>query len=42
MAIDCAEEMYKENSGARSSVKKVLARWRPGAVEQDAVPTGSG
>lgn len=41
MAVDCAEEMYKENNGAKSSVKKVLAKWRPGAVEQNASPAGS-
>ena len=41
MAIDCAEEIYKENSGARTSVRKVLAKWRPGAVEQDTKSTES-
>ncbi|CAK1355393.1 mRNA cleavage and polyadenylation specificity factor complex subunit pta1 [Cercospora beticola] len=34
MAIDCAEEMYRENSDARSAAKKLLAKWRPGVVEQ--------
>ncbi|PPJ60239.1 hypothetical protein CBER1_01325 [Cercospora berteroae] len=34
MAIDCAEEMYRENSDARSAAKKLLAKWRPGVVDQ--------
>ncbi|KAI5370247.1 Putative armadillo-like helical, symplekin/Pta1 [Septoria linicola] len=38
MAIDCAEEMYKENSDARLAAKKLLAKWRPSVVEQDANP----
>ncbi|KAF2211587.1 hypothetical protein CERZMDRAFT_98469 [Cercospora zeae-maydis SCOH1-5] len=36
MAIDCAEEMYRENSDARTAAKKLLAKWRPGVVEQAA------
>lgn len=32
MAIDCAEEMYKENSDARNAAKKILIKWRPDSV----------
>jgi symplekin len=38
MAIDCAEEMYKENRDARSAAKKILGRWRPGAVVEADAP----
>ena len=35
MALDCGEEMWKENVDARSAVKKILDKWRPNVLEQE-------
>lgn len=38
LAVGCAEEMFKENNDAKSSVKKILVKWRPSALEQGSSP----
>ncbi|KAK4636334.1 mRNA cleavage and polyadenylation specificity factor complex subunit pta1 [Fulvia fulva] len=35
LAIDCAEQMWKENPDAKPAARKILTKWRPGVLEQE-------
>ncbi|SMQ46888.1 unnamed protein product [Zymoseptoria tritici ST99CH_3D1] len=34
LAIDCVEQMWRENSDAKTSTKKILVKWRPAVLEE--------
>ncbi|EME48588.1 hypothetical protein DOTSEDRAFT_67585 [Dothistroma septosporum NZE10] len=36
LAIDCAEQMWRENPDAKPAARKILTKWRPSALEQEA------
>lgn len=46
VAVDVAEAMWRENADARGPVGKILAKWRPGVLEEakkeDVEPQGDG
>jgi symplekin len=37
LAIDCVEQMWRENSDAKSATKKILVKWRPAVLEEGEV-----
>jgi symplekin len=34
LAIDCVEQMWRENSDAKTSARKILVKWRPAVLEE--------
>ncbi|KAK5126963.1 hypothetical protein LTR85_008321 [Meristemomyces frigidus] len=41
-AVDVAEELWRENEDARGPVGKILAKWRPGVLEEGKKEVGDG